>query len=121
MYVNFFPVQSRAKSRCNFHKILGGAHKGAVPRLTGSGFFCFALSHSSWVATIDVDEDQVYLFFRICCLSCMVEADHFVREPSPVNASICDTPDKAVFLTIVHRRQRELGVAIRHLAQKFDT
>ena len=53
-------------------------------------------------------------FSPICCLP-----NHFVREPSLV--SICDTLDKAVFLTIVHRRQRELGVAIRHLAPKFDT
>ena len=60
-------------------------------------------------------------FFHICYLCCMVQLDHFVTEPSLVNASICDTLDKAVFLTIVHRRQRELGVAIRHLAPKFDT
>ena len=46
--------------------------------------------------------------------------DHFVTELSVVNASICDTLDKAVFFTIVHRRQ-QLGVAIRHLAPKFDT
>ena len=51
----------------------------------------------------------------------MVQLDHFVTEPTLVNASICDTLDKAVFLTIVHRRQQELGVAIRHLAPKFDT
>ena len=61
---DFFHVQSRA-SRRNFHKILGGAHNGVG--LTGSGFFCFALSYSSWVATcrciilfIDDNYDLVY-------------------------------------------------------------
>ena len=48
MYVNGTFSTSRAEltSRCNFHKVLGVAHKGGREGLTGSGFFCFAFSHS---------------------------------------------------------------------------